>query len=126
MPSGTLSAPILAGEYDHDALRNLRGQKETMEVYLKQLRAKARELELQLQAKDLIPREQAVTLIYRTLKMVRSLLDYLPARCAQRANPADPALAESAVKEGVDAILKQCAASIERLEEDGTGIPLTF
>lgn len=64
--------------------------------------AQIRELELQQKKENLVPESEAAELMIKLLTPLRRLLDALPRQIAAQANPANPNIAELAVRNGLD------------------------
>lgn len=64
--------------------------------------ASLRELELRMKAESLIPESEATELLLKLLTPLRRLLDALPRQIASQANPTEPAVAELAIRNGLD------------------------
>ena len=63
-------------------------------------------LELRQKSEGLVPMSEAHAAIRKVLEPLRRLLDSMPKAVAVRANPADPELAEEALREGLDQVFK--------------------
>jgi len=88
---------------------------EMREVRFKLLRAQAgkeeavrklKELEYARAEANLIPMSDAMDAVTQVLVPLRALVDALPKACAIQANPTDPQLAESAVRDGTRKIFE--------------------
>jgi hypothetical protein len=55
--------------------------------------------------------DEAKEYLTEILSTVRALLDALPRSTALRANPADPILAEEAIREGLDGVFRAMEAA---------------
>ena len=64
--------------------------------------ASLRELELKMKAENLIPESEATEIIIKLLTPLRRLLDALPRQISSNANPTNPAIAELAIRNGLD------------------------
>lgn len=64
--------------------------------------ASLRELELKMKADNLIPETEATSVIVKLLTPLRRLLDALPRQVSANANPTNPAVAELAIRNGLD------------------------
>lgn len=64
--------------------------------------AQIRELELSQKRENLIPESEATETLIKLLTPLRRLLDALPRQVASQANPADPNIAELAIRNGLD------------------------
>ena len=64
--------------------------------------AQIRELELAQKRDNLIPESEATETLIKLLTPLRRLLDALPRQVAAQANPANPNIAELAVRNGLD------------------------
>lgn len=64
--------------------------------------AQIRELELYQKKENLIPESDATEALIRLLTPLRRLLDALPRQVASQANPANPNIAELAIRNGLD------------------------
>tara|TARA_R110000796_G_scaffold16726_1_gene52104 strand:+ start:65 stop:556 length:492 start_codon:yes stop_codon:yes gene_type:complete len=64
--------------------------------------AQIRELELQQKRDNLVPESDATEALIKLLTPLRRLLDALPRQIAAQANPANPNIAELAVRNGLD------------------------
>ena len=67
---------------------------------------KLRELELKTRSENLVPMSEAKESIRRVLGPLAGLLESFPKAVALQANPADPALAEDAVRGGLEKIFE--------------------
>jgi len=63
-------------------------------------------LELREKSEGLVPMAEAHDAIKAVTEPLRRLLDAMPKAVAVRANPADPQLAEEALREGLDQVFK--------------------
>jgi len=63
-------------------------------------------LELREKSEGLVPMSEAHEAIKAVTEPLRRLLDSMPKAVAVRANPADPQLAEEAMREGLDQVFK--------------------
>lgn len=64
--------------------------------------ASLRELELKMKAESLIPESQAAEMLLQILTPLRRLLDAFPREVSAQANPADPVVAEEAIRKSMD------------------------
>lgn len=64
--------------------------------------AQIRELELQQKRDNLIPESEATEKLIKLLTPLRRLIDALPRQIAAQANPTNPAIAELAIRSGID------------------------
>ena len=64
--------------------------------------AQIRELELYQKKENLIPESDAAEALIKLLTPLRRLLDALPRQVASQANPANPNIAELAIRNGLD------------------------
>ncbi len=71
-----------------------------------------RELELAQKRDNLIPESEATEALIKLLTPLRRLLDALPRQVAAQANPANPNIAELAVRNGLD---ERVFSEIEKL-----------
>jgi len=78
--------------------------------------AQIRELELQRMRDNLIPESEAAEALVKLLTPLRRLLDGLPRQIAAQANPQNPAIAELAIRNGLD---ERIFLEIEKLFSDG-------
>lgn len=67
---------------------------------------KLRELELEQKQKGLVPIEDARDAIRKVLHPLRELIEGVPKAAAVQANPADPLMAEEAIRYALDKILQ--------------------
>lgn len=68
--------------------------------------ARIREFEAEVQAKNLVPLDEARGYLAEVLGTLRVLLDGLPKGTAIKANPSDPQNAEEAIREALDGVYK--------------------
>ena len=80
----------------HRLLRAQAGKEEAV--------CRLKELELEQQTKNLVPMADAKEAVRRVLEPLRNLLDAMPQAVAAQVNPANPILAEEAMREGFDKI----------------------
>ncbi len=74
--------------------------------------AQIRELELYQKKENLIPESDATEAMIKLLTPLRRLIDALPRQVASQANPADPNIAELAIRNGLD---ERVFSEIEKL-----------
>lgn len=68
--------------------------------------ARLKEFEAEIQAKNLVPLDEARGYLAEVLGTLRVLLDGLPKGTAIKANPSDPQLSEEAIREALDGVFK--------------------
>jgi len=78
--------------------------------------ASLKELELRMKADSLIPESEAAEKVIKLLTPLRRLLDGLPREVAALANPANPQIAELAIRNGLD---ERVFSEISKLFSDG-------
>ncbi len=80
--------------------------------------ARLKEFEVETAGRNLVSLDEAKHYVAEVLSPLRSLLDSLPKSIAARANPADPALAEEAVRSGLDSVFRAMTAAAKTTTED--------
>lgn len=88
--------------YTKQDLIDLKGRLTNEQARKEAANASLRELELKMKAESLVPESEAKEVIIKTLQPVRRLMDAMPRQCAANANPAEPGVAELAMRNYLD------------------------
>ena len=103
-------------EYTAQDIQDLKAKLIAAQERRENAMAQIRELELQKMRDNLIPESEAAETLVKLLTPLRRLLDGLPRQIAAQANPQNPAIAELAIRNGLD---ERVFLEIEKLFSDG-------
>jgi hypothetical protein len=105
--------PTLAGMFRYyRETREARDALRDEKVRETRARADLFEIEKRVKEKELVPLDEAKSVLTATLSHVRSRFVALPAEMAARTNPTDPAFARKALEQWRDEALKICREKI--------------
>ena len=99
---GTGRVAVDGKEYTASDIHDLKAKLIAAQERRENAMAQIREIELQQKRDNLIPESEATEKLIKLLTPLRRLLDALPRQIASQANPANPNIAELAIRNGLD------------------------